>query len=268
MGKLSGIELKRARLVPSAVFASPADVVRAGGLSSHAEDRDLAALGVRCPAAEGAARRAPRRADPEPSSTGSGQAGGCYPGRMRGKACCPINDCGSRRAHDHVIPDTGSRLWSLERPPRPKRGPTQRVCPIDRTSSGNRCELGAPRPLTGRREGLLSWTASLRRGIAPCAARTRPALKNVCSRKQDRRSEERRFRVRRTFAGSAAFARGRNSDRRAAVRRRDGRLVRALDHMPGAVGQRHPAAYRDSEKRQQTKGDRFHGISPAVWPHR
>jgi hypothetical protein len=33
MGKLSGIELKRARLVPSAVFASPADVVRAAGLS-------------------------------------------------------------------------------------------------------------------------------------------------------------------------------------------------------------------------------------------
>jgi hypothetical protein len=33
MGKLSGIELKRARLVPSAVFASPADVVRATGLS-------------------------------------------------------------------------------------------------------------------------------------------------------------------------------------------------------------------------------------------
>ena len=33
MGKLSGIELKRARLVPSAVFASPADVVRAPGLS-------------------------------------------------------------------------------------------------------------------------------------------------------------------------------------------------------------------------------------------
>jgi hypothetical protein len=33
MGKLSDIELKRARLVPSAVFASPADVVRAGGLS-------------------------------------------------------------------------------------------------------------------------------------------------------------------------------------------------------------------------------------------
>jgi hypothetical protein len=33
MGKLSGIELKRARLVPSAVFASPAEVVRAAGLS-------------------------------------------------------------------------------------------------------------------------------------------------------------------------------------------------------------------------------------------
>jgi hypothetical protein len=33
MGKLSGIELKRARLVPSAVFASPADVLRAAGLS-------------------------------------------------------------------------------------------------------------------------------------------------------------------------------------------------------------------------------------------
>jgi hypothetical protein len=33
MGKLSGIELKRARLVPSAAFASPADVVRAAGLS-------------------------------------------------------------------------------------------------------------------------------------------------------------------------------------------------------------------------------------------
>jgi hypothetical protein len=68
------------------------------------------------------------------------------------------------------------------------------------------------------------------------------------------------------LAGSAAFARGRNPDRSAAVRRSDGGLVRALDHMPGAVGQRHAAAYRDSEKRQQTKGDRFHGISPAVWP--
>lgn len=33
MGKLSGVELKRARLVPSAVFASPAEVVRAVGLS-------------------------------------------------------------------------------------------------------------------------------------------------------------------------------------------------------------------------------------------
>ena len=33
MGKFSGIELKRARLVPSAVFASPAEVVRAAGLS-------------------------------------------------------------------------------------------------------------------------------------------------------------------------------------------------------------------------------------------
>ena len=33
MGKLSGIELKRARLVPSAVFASPAEVVGAAGLS-------------------------------------------------------------------------------------------------------------------------------------------------------------------------------------------------------------------------------------------
>lgn len=33
MGKLSGLELKRARLVPSAVFASPAEVVRAVGLS-------------------------------------------------------------------------------------------------------------------------------------------------------------------------------------------------------------------------------------------
>jgi hypothetical protein len=33
MGKLSDIELKRARLVPSAVFASPADVVRAAGLN-------------------------------------------------------------------------------------------------------------------------------------------------------------------------------------------------------------------------------------------
>ena len=33
MAKLSGVELKRARLVPSAVFASPADVVRASGLS-------------------------------------------------------------------------------------------------------------------------------------------------------------------------------------------------------------------------------------------
>jgi hypothetical protein len=33
MGKLSGIELKRARLVPSAVFASPGEVLRAAGLS-------------------------------------------------------------------------------------------------------------------------------------------------------------------------------------------------------------------------------------------
>ena len=33
MGKLSGVELKRARLVPSAVFASPVEVVRAVGLS-------------------------------------------------------------------------------------------------------------------------------------------------------------------------------------------------------------------------------------------
>lgn len=33
MSKLSGIELKRARLVPSAVFASPAEVVWAAGLS-------------------------------------------------------------------------------------------------------------------------------------------------------------------------------------------------------------------------------------------
>lgn len=33
MVKLSGIELKRARLVPSAVFASPAEVVRAAGLN-------------------------------------------------------------------------------------------------------------------------------------------------------------------------------------------------------------------------------------------
>lgn len=33
MSKLSGIELKRARLVPSAVFASPAEVVAAAGLS-------------------------------------------------------------------------------------------------------------------------------------------------------------------------------------------------------------------------------------------
>ena len=33
MGKLTGVELKRARLVPSAVFASPAEVLRARGLS-------------------------------------------------------------------------------------------------------------------------------------------------------------------------------------------------------------------------------------------
>ena len=33
MGKLSGSELKRARLVPSAVFASPDQVLRAAGLS-------------------------------------------------------------------------------------------------------------------------------------------------------------------------------------------------------------------------------------------
>lgn len=33
MGKLSSIELKRARLVPSAVFASPDEVVGAAGLS-------------------------------------------------------------------------------------------------------------------------------------------------------------------------------------------------------------------------------------------
>jgi hypothetical protein len=33
MGKLSGIELKRARLVPSSAFASPDEVLRAAGLS-------------------------------------------------------------------------------------------------------------------------------------------------------------------------------------------------------------------------------------------
>jgi hypothetical protein len=33
MGKLSGVELKRARLVPSSVFASPDEVLRAVGLS-------------------------------------------------------------------------------------------------------------------------------------------------------------------------------------------------------------------------------------------
>jgi hypothetical protein len=33
MGKLSGIELKRARLVPSAVFASPDEVLRSAELS-------------------------------------------------------------------------------------------------------------------------------------------------------------------------------------------------------------------------------------------
>jgi hypothetical protein len=33
MGKLSGIELKRARLVPSSVFASPDEVLRSGELS-------------------------------------------------------------------------------------------------------------------------------------------------------------------------------------------------------------------------------------------
>jgi hypothetical protein len=33
MGKLSGVELKRARLVPSAVFASPDEVLEAAGLS-------------------------------------------------------------------------------------------------------------------------------------------------------------------------------------------------------------------------------------------
>jgi len=33
MGKLSGIELKRARLVPSSVFASPQEVLRAGDFS-------------------------------------------------------------------------------------------------------------------------------------------------------------------------------------------------------------------------------------------
>lgn len=33
MGKLNGIELKRARLVPSSVFASPDAVVRSGKLS-------------------------------------------------------------------------------------------------------------------------------------------------------------------------------------------------------------------------------------------
>jgi hypothetical protein len=33
MGKLSGIELKRARLVPSSVFASPDEVLRAGEFS-------------------------------------------------------------------------------------------------------------------------------------------------------------------------------------------------------------------------------------------
>ena len=33
MGKLSGLDLKRARLVPSAVFASPDEVLQAAGLS-------------------------------------------------------------------------------------------------------------------------------------------------------------------------------------------------------------------------------------------
>jgi hypothetical protein len=33
MSKLSGVELKRARLVPSSVFASPDEVLRAAGLS-------------------------------------------------------------------------------------------------------------------------------------------------------------------------------------------------------------------------------------------
>ena len=33
MGKVSGVELKRARLVPSSVFASPDEVLRAAGLS-------------------------------------------------------------------------------------------------------------------------------------------------------------------------------------------------------------------------------------------
>ena len=33
MGKLSGIELKRARLVPSSVFASPDEVLRSGQLT-------------------------------------------------------------------------------------------------------------------------------------------------------------------------------------------------------------------------------------------
>jgi hypothetical protein len=33
MGELSGVELKRARLVPSSVFASPDEVLRSGGLS-------------------------------------------------------------------------------------------------------------------------------------------------------------------------------------------------------------------------------------------
>ena len=90
MGKLSGIELKRARLVPSAVFASPADVVRAGGLSRTQKIAILRRweFDARPPREQLGAR--PRRADPEPSSTGSGQAGGCYPGRKAGKLAAPL----------------------------------------------------------------------------------------------------------------------------------------------------------------------------------
>ena len=50
MGKLNGLELKRARLVPSAMFASPDAVLEFDGLSRAQKISDPPALGVRRPA--------------------------------------------------------------------------------------------------------------------------------------------------------------------------------------------------------------------------
>jgi hypothetical protein len=74
---------------------------------------------------------------------------------------------------------------------------------------------------------------------------------HVAEKKQNRRSEERRF-ASESLAGSAAVARSRYGDRRAAVGRSDGRRVRGLDDVACAVGERDAAAYRNGEERQQT----------------